>query len=80
MKYLAPFTSFGFLMLALNMTIFAQKLSVTDLKVEHQVNPLAVVPGVPRLSWKLVSSEKNTFQRSYEIRVSTDVRKRLTLE
>lgn len=47
----------------------AQKLRVTDLQVEHQVNPLCVVPQIPRMSWKLVSGEKNTFQRSYELRV-----------
>lgn len=62
------------LMLAFNFTVSAQKLSVTDLQVEHQVNPLTVEPSVPRLSWKLGSTEKNTLQTAYEIRVSSDAK------
>lgn len=75
MKYLARFQIIGFLVLAFNLAASAQKLSVTDLQVEHQVNPLTVVPEVPRMSWKLASTEKKTFQQSYEIRVSTDAKK-----
>lgn len=57
---------------AFNFTVSAQKLSVTALEVEHQVNPLSVVPAVPRMSWKIVSAAKNVMQQSYEIRVGTE--------
>ncbi|WP_207532091.1 glycoside hydrolase family 78 protein [Desertivirga arenae] len=58
------------LMVLLFSVASAQKLRVSGLQVEHQVNPLSVVPQVPRMSWKLLSTEKNIFQKSYEIRVA----------
>lgn len=61
----------GFL-IVLNLSTFAQKLEVIDLKVEHLSNPLAVETEIPRLSWKITSTEKNTQQAEYEIRVGTD--------
>jgi len=61
----------GFL-IVLNLSTFAQKLAVIDLKVEHLSNPLAVETEIPRLSWKITSTEKNTQQAEYEIRVGTD--------
>ncbi|MCD8739263.1 glycoside hydrolase family 78 protein [Mucilaginibacter roseus] len=60
-----------FLLAVVNLQAVAQKLSVTALQVEHQVNPLSVVPDVPRMSWKLVSKTKDTRQKRYEIRIST---------
>lgn len=50
----------------------AQKVSVSELTVEHLNNPLSVDASAPRLSWKLRSSLKNTLQTAYEIRVGTD--------
>jgi len=61
----------GFLIL-LNLSSFAQKLNVIDLKVEHLKDPLAIQTAAPRLSWKLISTEKNTLQSEYEIRVGTN--------
>lgn len=51
---------------------FAQKLSVSNLRVEHLDNPLSIDAANPRLSWKITSTLKNTMQVSYEIRVGTD--------
>ncbi|WP_316814765.1 glycoside hydrolase family 78 protein [Pedobacter nyackensis] len=51
---------------------FAQQISVAELKVEHQDNPLSVETAMPRFSWKISSKLKNTFQTSYEIRVGTE--------
>ncbi|RVU01018.1 alpha-L-rhamnosidase [Mucilaginibacter limnophilus] len=67
----------GLLILVSHFSASAQKLSVTDLQIEHQVNPLAVEPAIPRMSWKLVSAGKDVFQKSYEIRVSTDAKQLL---
>ncbi|WP_313266675.1 family 78 glycoside hydrolase catalytic domain [Sphingobacterium sp.] len=61
----------GFLII-LNFSAFAQKLGVIDLKVEHLKDPLAIETAAPRLSWKITSTEKNTQQSEYEIRVGTD--------
>jgi alpha-L-rhamnosidase len=61
----------GFL-IVLNLSTFAQKLAVIDLKVEHLSNPLAIETEIPRLSWKITSTEKNTQQAEYEIRVGTN--------
>lgn len=59
-------------LLALNLTVFAQKISLTDLEVEHLSNPLSLETSAPRMSWKINASAKNTTQASYEIRVGTD--------
>lgn len=69
MKFFSFLKHTGLFILALNLTASAQKLNVTALQVEHQVNPLSVEPAVPRMSWKIVSTIKNVVQRSYEIRV-----------
>ncbi|RNL52153.1 glycoside hydrolase family 78 protein [Pedobacter jejuensis] len=50
---------------------FAQKLSVNNLTVEHQTNPLSVDNPLPRFSWKINSSLQNTLQTGYEIRISS---------
>ncbi|MES2456802.1 MAG: family 78 glycoside hydrolase catalytic domain [Bacteroidota bacterium] len=59
-------------LLAMNFTASAQKISLTDLQVEHLDNPLSVETAAPRMSWKISSTLKNTLQTSYEIRVGTD--------
>lgn len=61
----------GFLII-MNLSAFAQKLGVIDLKVEHLKDPLAIETATPRLSWKITSTEKNTLQSEYEIRVGTN--------
>ncbi|MRG48410.1 Bacterial alpha-L-rhamnosidase [Chitinophaga sp. SYP-B3965] len=50
----------------------AQKITVSDLTVEHLENPLSIDASAPRLSWKLRSPLKNILQTAYEIRVGTD--------
>lgn len=65
----------GFLLALLTIqasTCLAQKLSVSDLSVEHLDNPLSVDAPAPRLSWKITSTLKNTLQTAYDIRVGTD--------
>ncbi|GGH17799.1 alpha-L-rhamnosidase [Sphingobacterium alkalisoli] len=52
--------------------VFAQKVNVFDLKVEHQINPLSIETPAPRMSWKLETGLKNISQKSYEIRIGTD--------
>lgn len=59
-------------LVAVSFAAFAQKLSVTDLKVEHLKNPMAIETDSPRFSWKIRSSVKNTIQSAYEIRVGRD--------
>ena len=68
-RYYKPLALAILLMPALS--AFAQKISVSDLKVEHQRNPLSVETAAPRLSWKMSSGTKNTLQAGYEIRVAT---------
>jgi len=74
MKFCSILTSATIMLVVFNLTASAQKLSVTDLQVEHQVNPLSVEPAIPRMSWKLASTAKNILQKSYEIRVGTDAK------
>ncbi len=59
-----------FASLLLNLTSFAQ-LKITDLTVEHLVAPLGLGAAQPRLSWKMVSDQRNILQSAYEIQVST---------
>ncbi|GGI29111.1 family 78 glycoside hydrolase catalytic domain [Pedobacter mendelii] len=54
------------------MDTFAQKLSVNNLTVEHQINPLSVDNSHLRFSWKINSDLQNTMQTSYEIRISNN--------
>ena len=50
----------------------AQKLQVKELTCEYQDNPLGIDVKVPQFSWKLVTSQRNIKQTSYEIRVGLD--------
>lgn len=65
----------AFLLFGIN--TYAQKLSVSNLQIEHLQNPLALDASKPRFSWKLESSIKNTVQTAFEIRVGTDRQKLL---
>lgn len=44
--------------------------TVTDLTVEHLVEPVGVGTSAPRFSWKAVSAERDQVQQAYEIEVS----------
>ncbi|MBE9600765.1 glycoside hydrolase family 78 protein [Pedobacter sp. MC2016-24] len=60
------------LFLTMGSASFAQQISVAELRVEHEDNPLSVETATPRFSWKIKSADKNTFQTAYEIRVGTE--------
>lgn len=63
----------GFLsiiLISVSSPLFAQKLTVTGLTVEHLINPLSLDNPKPRFSWKIISGAKNTIQENYELRLS----------
>ena len=46
------------------------KTEVKDLVCEYQIDPVGIDIENPRLSWKVVSDERNVLQSAYEIRVA----------
>jgi alpha-L-rhamnosidase len=44
---------------------------VKELRCEYLVNPVGIDIANPRLSWEIVSDERNVLQEAYEIRVAT---------
>lgn len=64
---------FAFLIL-LSAAAFSQTspLKVEQLRVEYKTNPVGIDVILPRFSWKLVSSTRNTMQKSYQIQVAKD--------
>jgi alpha-L-rhamnosidase len=48
----------------------AQKLTVSDITVNYKTNPIGIDGKEIRFSWKLISSTKQTLQKSYEIKVA----------
>src|ERR1700722_9070290 len=46
------------------------ELSVTALRTEDVDNPIGIDIRLPRLSWQITSSERNTMQSAYQIRVA----------
>ena len=46
-------------------------LAVKNLRCEYKTDPLGIDVRKPRLSWELVSTERDVLQTSYEIRVAT---------
>ncbi len=46
------------------------KMQVTKLVTEYKENPIGIDIVHPRLSWQLISDEKNVTQTAYEIRVA----------
>ncbi|MDR1052894.1 MAG: hypothetical protein LBL39_01855, partial [Planctomycetaceae bacterium] len=48
-------------------------VTVSELRCEHQINPLGIDTLVPRLSWKIVDTEKTQgqHQTAYHILVAT---------
>lgn len=45
-------------------------IKVTDLRTEYQTNPLGIDNIYPRLSWKIISNERNITQTAYQIRAA----------
>ena len=55
-------------------TVFGQSggdVEVNDLRTEYANNPLGIDVTKPRLSWKLVSSERGQSQTAYQIQVAS---------
>src|SRR4051812_6173235 len=48
------------------------QLKVTQLRCENKINPSGIETAQPRLSWQLLSNERNLLQTAYEIRTGTD--------
>ncbi|MBP1614468.1 MAG: Alpha-L-rhamnosidase N-terminal domain [Bacteroidetes bacterium] len=51
------------------------KVDITYLRTEQMVNPMGIDAETPRLSWRLVSSERNVMQRAYHILVASSLEK-----
>lgn len=47
-------------------------LKVLNLRTEYLKNPLGLDVKVPRLSWKLISDEKNVMQKTFQIQASSN--------
>jgi len=45
-------------------------MQIKNLKTEYKINPIGIDVVVPRLSWQIVSSEKNIMQTAYRIQVA----------
>ena len=56
-------------MLLSGLSAFCQPV-LTHLQTENLSNPLCLDSKAPRLSWQLLSSDRNELQTAYEIRVS----------
>lgn len=52
-------------------TALQAQTELYDLRTEGLKDPVAIDAAAPRFSWKLRSSEQNTTQRSYRIKVAT---------
>ncbi len=59
-------------LIIISAVIFAQDLTVYDLKVEHKKNPYGIDNQNPRFSWKINGPGFNIMQMAYSIRVATD--------
>ncbi|KEQ28097.1 alpha-L-rhamnosidase [Pedobacter antarcticus 4BY] len=52
--------------------VMAQQIQIEELRTEYQSNPMGIDEASPRLSWKIKSEQRNTLQKSYQIRVGKD--------
>ncbi|MFD1630274.1 family 78 glycoside hydrolase catalytic domain [Pseudopedobacter beijingensis] len=59
---------------ALQASVNAQSLAVSELTCEYRNNPEGIDVKIPRLSWKLFSKNRNIVQTAYELRVSEDMK------
>jgi alpha-L-rhamnosidase len=57
---------------AVAVAIFAQNISLSDLKTNYKINPMGVDASLIRFSWKLNSTVFQTVQKSFELRISTN--------
>lgn len=51
------------------------KVEVTYLRTEQMVNPMGIDAETPRLSWRLVSAERNVMQTAYHVLVASSLEK-----
>nr|WP_320058333.1 family 78 glycoside hydrolase catalytic domain [uncultured Bacteroides sp.] len=51
------------------------KVDITYLRTEQMLNPMGIDAETPRLSWRLVSSERNVLQTAYHILVASSLEK-----
>ena len=68
-KWLLPMLM---LLIGIPNTVFAQ-LTIASATCEYLDNPIGIDVKVPRLSWKISTTERNAMQAAYEIRVAGDV-------
>ncbi|MBS1825008.1 MAG: family 78 glycoside hydrolase catalytic domain [Acidobacteria bacterium] len=59
------------LLLCFTSSLFAQSVTVTDLRTEYLRNPDGIAGIAPRLSWRLESAARNVRQTAYQILVSS---------
>lgn len=55
------------------------QVSVKELTCENLINPIGIDETSPRLSWKLLSTERNVMQSAYQIKVSAEKNNSLSL-
>ncbi len=67
MKYL--FFLFAFCQTTLSL---AQGLQIQHLRCEYKVNPIGIEEEKPQLSWHIISNQRNTLQKAYQILVAED--------
>ena len=48
-------------------------MKIINLKTEYKKNPIGIDITIPRLSWQIVSKEKNVMQNAYRIQVATSL-------
>ena len=48
----------------------SKTLSISNPRVEYKTNPIGIDEKVPRFSWEIISSQRNTLQTAYQIRVA----------
>lgn len=60
--------------LLLPLSVWA-KVDITYLRTEQMLNPMGIDAETPRLSWRLVSSERNVLQTAYHILVASSLEK-----
>jgi alpha-L-rhamnosidase len=46
------------------------ELQITNLRTEYKINPISIDVLQPRLSWEIVSKQRNVFQAAYQIQVA----------
>ncbi|WP_442591122.1 family 78 glycoside hydrolase catalytic domain [Pedobacter sp. AW31-3R] len=57
-------------LLLVSLTGYSQLLKSENLRCEYKINPVGIENAEPRLSWELVSDQRNVLQEAYHILVS----------